>query len=439
MVLVFTGFASIFIDMGLGSALIQKKDVQQIHINTVFFINLAVGALLTILMYFGADFIAKFYTEPKLTQISKVLSFNFFLSSLSSVQRSLISKSLDMKKLSQVDIGTNLLAGAICILLAYLGYGVWSLVCNYLIVNLISAVFVWSLSPWKPRLQFSKSAFRELSGYSGNLLGFGILNYWVRNLDNLLIGKYVGTSALGVYTKAYSLMLLPITQITSVISRVMFPALSAMQDDKEKVRSVYLRTIGIIAFITFPLMVGLFVVAEYFILTVYGKKWIMVVPILKILCVVGLVQSVTTTTGWIFNSQGKTNIQFRWAIFTSIFRCVSFVIGLRWGVLGIANTYMIGTLILMAPSLILAGNVINLSFKNMTKALLPILFISVFMGVCVYGLRLLLSNLNLHHIVCLVILSVFGGGIYVALAIGFKTQPFKEMLALYKKKKFVPV
>lgn len=435
MVFVFTGFAAIFVDMGLGSALIQKKNLEESHINTVFFMNMAAGTLLTLIMFLLAPFIAEFYSNPKLKLITQVLSLNFFLGSLSTVQRALISKSLAFKKLSQVDISTNLISGVISILMAYLGYGVWSLVFQNLLGRILSSIIIWKLSPWSPKPQFSQTAFKQLFGYSGNLIGFEMLNYWVRNLDNLLIGRYVGTGALGIYTRAYSLMLLPISQITSVISRVMFPALSALQDDLPKVKNIYLKTINIIAFVSFPMMIGLFVVADHFILAVYGSKWHSVVPILEMLCFVGLIQSVTTTIGWIFNSQGKTNVQFRWAIFSSIFRCTSFAIGIRWGVEGVAAVYLLGTLLLAVPSLMLAGRIIHLSLKEILSSLFPTFLIAALMGAAIYLLKILLNRYLENHLISLFALCLAGGVIYFLLATALKIKPYKEVKALFKKQK----
>lgn len=435
MIMVFTGFASVFVDMGLGSALIQRKHLESTHINTVFFMNVAAGSLLSLLMFLAAPLIADFYHNPKLKVISQVVSVNFFLGSLTTVQRSLIAKSLDFKRLSKVDISTNIFSGVVGIFLAYLGFGVWSLVGQNIIARVLGISIIWYLSPWKPRPQFSRAAFKQLFGYSGNLLGFEMLNYWVRNLDNLLIGRYVGTSALGIYTRAYALMLLPISQITSFISKVMFPALSAIQDDLPKVKSLYLRTINIIAFVSFPMMIGLFAVADYFILAVYGEKWRMVIPILQLLCFVGLTQSVTTTIGWIFNSQGKTNIQFKWGIFSSIFRCASFVLGLRWGVEGIATVYLLGTLILMFPALILAGRIINLSLKEILGSLLPTFSVAAVMGITIFGLKLLLAPVIHNHLLILLTLSAAGIIMYGLLASYLKLKPLQDVIALYQQRR----
>ena len=435
MVLVFTGFATIFVDMGLGSALVQRKQLEEKHINTVFFINIVAGTFLTLLMFFSAPYIAAFYNEPKLKAITQVLSVNFFLGSLISVQRALLTKSLDFKKLSKVDIGTTLLASTISVTLAILGYGVWSIVCQYIATRVLTAVIVWRLSKWKPRPYFRRDAFRQLLGYSSNLVGFEMLNYWVRNLDNLLIGRYISSAALGIYTRAYSLMLLPITQITTVISKVMFPALSAIQDDKAKVKQIYLRAINMISFITFPLMIGLFVVSDYFIVTVYGSKWQEVIPILQLLCFVGLSQSVTSSVGWIFNSQGKTNIQLRWGIFSSVFRCISFIVGLKWGVQGIALAYLLGTIILAPISMILAGRIIDLSLPEIIKKLTPNFLMAGAMGVCVFFLKTIIPIDS--NSLKLLILVFCGFIIYAGVAFFLKAGSLMEISVLIKRKKKV--
>ena len=240
-------------------------------------------------------------------------------------------------------MSATVISGVVAITAALMGLGVWSLVVQALTLSSTRAVLLWIASDWRPRWILDRRAIRDLWGFSSNLAGFNALNYWVRNADNFLVGKFVGPAGLGIYGRAYNLMLMPLAQISWVLSRVMFPVLSRMQSDTARVKQGYLRAIGVIGLVTFPIVTGLFAVAEPFVLTVFGPRWESMVPIVQILCLAGLSQSVGTTTGWIYQSQGRTDWMFRWGLASSAVTLVAFGIGILWGVTGVATAYAVRT------------------------------------------------------------------------------------------------
>lgn len=430
MIVVFTGFASLFSELGLGAALIQKIDIDEGHLNSVFWINVAAGIVLTGIVAASAPLITKFYNEPVLRLIIMVIALNFFVGSLNIVQRTLFRKNLNFRRLAQIQITSIFVGGLTAIIMAFRGLGVWSLVAQSLVVTTISMILMWWFSPWRPSFSFDTKSLKELLGFSSNLLGFDIFNYWARNLDNLLIGRFIGSSALGIYSCAYKLMILPISQISGIISQVMFPVLSIIQNDIERVKRIYLRSTRSIALITFPVMTGLFVVANPFILSIYGAKWAGVIPILKILCLIGVVQSVGTTVGWIYTSQGRTDIMFKWGIFSGVVRAILFVIGLRWGVIGVALCYVIGSyLILLYPGWAIPGKLIGMRFIEMLKNLSGPFFCSVVMGVVIWALGFILLQ-NQPPWISLTVQVPIGIILYISLIHFFKVRSYIETLEL---------
>lgn len=271
MITVITRFANLFTDMGFGAALIQKKEINDRELSSVFWLNMAGGILLTLIFIALSPVIASFYNEPILQILTIVLSFNFVIQSAVIVQKTQLTRSIDFKSLSIVEVASIFLSGAVGIAFAYYDYGVWSLVIHAISGSVFITVLIWYLSDWRPSAVFDIGAIKRLLGFSLNLLGDKTINYWARNLDNLLIGKYLGSDPLGVYSKSYSIMLLPLQNVSNVISRVMFPALSKIQDDKERVKRIFLRMTRVIALVTFPMMLGLVVVVEPFVITVFGK------------------------------------------------------------------------------------------------------------------------------------------------------------------------
>lgn len=384
MIIVITGFVGIFSDAGFGAALIQKKEIDERHRSSVFWVNVLIGTLLTLIIGISAPLVASFYNEPALIDLTRFIALQFFISSLNTVQRSILQREMDFHKLTVAQISTQVISGGIAVTLALLGFGVWSLAWQSLISVGADVVLIWKLSSWRPKFIYEGKAVRDLLKFSSNLLGFNIINYWARNADDLLIGRFVGSAGLGIYTRAYSMMLLPISQVTYVLSQVMFPALSRIQDDKERVKRIYLQANRIIGLVSMPMMCGLFVVAEPFVISLFGEKWAEVIPVLQILCFVGIKQPLESTTGWIFQSQNKTDIQFRWNIIVSTVTILAFIIGLKWGVIGVATAYAIRSYIIWYPSIRIPGRIINMTFSEFVRNVSGVFLCSVVMAVLVY-------------------------------------------------------
>ena len=434
MIIVFTIFANLFSDLGMGAALIQKIDIEQRHLSSVFWVNIAAGIILTGIVVAAAPLIATFYNEPALRVLTVVIALNFSIGSLNVVQNALLRKNMDFQRLARIEIAASFLAGGLAVSMALLGLGAWSLVAQSLMFTAVSVLMMWQMSAWRPTLSLDIKAIKELLGFSSNLLGFNLFNYWVRNFDNILIGKFIGSSALGIYARAYSLMLLPVSQISGVVSRVMFPALSTIQDDTERVKQIYLRSTRTIALVTFPMMIGLLVVAKPFILSVYGDKWREVIPILQIFCLTGMGQSVGTTVGWIYTSQGRTDIMLKWGIFSGIVYIISFIIGLRWGVIGVAAAYVLsGYILLWYPSWAISGRLINLRFSEMIKNLSGSFYCAVAMGVLVWTLGLFLP-VSWPQWVYLGIQVPIGIILYIAIMHIFKIRIYIEICNLIKER-----
>ena len=220
--------------------------------------------------------------------------------------------------------------------MAALGCGVWSLIVQPLVSSLAGTIMTFVACRWRPGFEFSAAGLHGVIRFSGGVLGAALLNYLNRNADNFLIGRFLGATALGYYNTAYQLMLLPLTYVSSSIGAVAYPALVQLQDDLDRYKRVYLRTCSVIAFVSFPMMSGLFVVADQFVAVVLGSQWLAATTVLKILCPLGMVQSIATTVGLIYTSTGRTKTLFLWTSGATPFFVLSFVVGLPWGIEGIA-------------------------------------------------------------------------------------------------------
>ena len=429
MVVVFTGFATLFNDLGFGAALIQKKTLEEQHLSSVFWLNLGVGFFLTLLFMALAPLIASFYKEPQIVPLTRIVSIIFFVGAFGIVQKNLFSRKMQFKVLAAIDLLAVSIAGIIAIALAFAGYGVWSLIAQLVSFTILSVLLLWLRSNWHPRFIIKRRALKELWPFSSNLLGAQLLNYGVRNVDYLLIGRYVGSAGLGIYTRAYTTMLLPINQVTAVVGRVMFPALSRIQDDISKVKQVYLHANRMIALVTIPLMLGLLVVARPFVLTLYGPKWAAVIPVLQILCLVGIKQPLGTTVGWIYQSQGRTDLMFRWSILSFVVTIISFFIGIRWGIIGVATAYAIGNYLIWYPAIAIPGKLIDMTFGEFIMNIAGVFGCAVGMAFITWGLGEILPKE--WPIWLVLILQVIAGSVvYFVLIHVFKIQAYREFKSL---------
>jgi len=425
---VFTGFAGMLADAGFSEALVQKQDLAEIHVNAVFWLTIASGVILTALTFLAAPWLAAFYHAPELKPIYRVVALNFTIAGFGNVPLSLLQKRMQFKAIAHAGTWSLLLSGIVGVILAFLGAGVWSLVAQSLAASLLTSLFRCWCCKWLPRWTFHISALRPLWNYAGNLYAFNFLNYWARNADNLVIGKFFGATALGAYNRSYSLMLLPITQINGVIAQVIFPALSSIKDDKERVKSIYLRAIGVVALVAFPLMTGLLVVAKPFVLTIYGAKWAAVTPLLQILAVVGLMQAIVNSTGWLYGSQGRTDVLLFWGTIFAILYVASFGLGVMLGsVQALAICYTVANALCFQPNLLVSGRLINMRSEQMWSALAGPLIHSAIMASAVLTVALMLPKAWPPWQTLAVLVST-GVATYTGTVIYFQLSAMKEFL-----------
>jgi len=432
MVTVFSGFASLFNDLGFGPALVQRQRVEERHYTSVFWLNVAIGC--TLMAGFAAlsPLVARFYAEPRLIAIMSVLGSCFAIAALGLVPRAILTREMDFRALGLIDFAIVAVSGVFAITLAMRGFGVWSLVWQTLSQSILQVIGLWCVSKWRPRLLFDPKAIRELFKFSSNLTGFTAINYWYRNGDNLLVGKVFGSAALGAYSRAYNLMLMPLSQITYVVSKVMFPALARLQEDKARVKSIYLRSIAMIALVTFPLMSGLFVLANHFVLAIYGPQWAGVVPILRVFCILGMFQSISTA-GWIFQSQGRTDWMFWWGTISAFLSIGAMLVGVWLGSpLAVAACLVVTGVFLTPPSFIISGKLIGMSLREVVGSAWGVLACAAAMACAVWALGVSLPS-SWSHWAFLSLEVPFGMAVYALLIHYTQLAPYREFRAIAKQ------
>ena len=387
MALVVTGFIDVFKDLGTSSALIHLDSINQVLISTIFWVNILFGLVFTLIIFLSSQIIAFFFNSNDIIPILKLVSFLFLISSFGILPRALLERELQFNKLAKVEIFSTIMGSFVGLSMAYLGYGVWSLIFQILVNNFFQSFLVVFIKKIKPKFQFSLISLKSVSNYSLNLVGYNIFNYLIRNADYMLIGKYLGEGQLGNYYLAYKIMLYPLQSISLVISRVMFPIYSRLKDDLEKFKVVYLKTTNSIALITFPMMIGMIAISKYFVSVFFTNPWDsgLLYRLLIILAPVGLIQSIATTTGSIYMATGKTNWMLLWGILSGVVTVSGFFIGLNWGVIGIGISYLIVTIILLYPVFYIPLKIIQLKFLDFVSNFLRIILSCLIMYAILIG------------------------------------------------------
>lgn len=409
MVIVFSTFARIFVETGISEALIQKESVTDKHFYSAFWVNLALAVIMMFLFILVAPIISGFYETEALKPIIIAMSINIVIVACSVIPRTLLERDMHFDKIAFADMGAVILGGGVAICMAFSGYGVWSLVFNLIVTALSSTVFLWKLAEWRPRFTFSIQAIKDVFKFSTHLISFNVINYFEDNLDYLLIGKFFGAEALGYYTLAYKLMLVPLRNISQAIARVMFPALSKIQKNLNKVRNAYLKMIKVISLVAFPMMCVLFAVSTQFILVVYGEQWTPVIRLLQILCFCGMAKAISTTAGSIILSQGRSDLQLKLGILGAIGAALAILAGLKWGMYGVAFTYTVWQIGWWLYVQRRVNSLMSLENKVFFKALFKGSLIGIVLIAVLSAVRLLnTSNSNL-----LFLSIIFGGIIYL--------------------------
>ncbi|HKT74167.1 MAG TPA: MOP flippase family protein [Steroidobacteraceae bacterium] len=380
MLIVFTGFAQALADCGLTSALIQRQEITEAHRSTTFWLQLIVGWLLAVAFFCGAPLIAAFYDLPELATLIRAVSCVFVIQAWAQTQYSLLLKELKFKQVAIATVGSTVAAGVLAVILALRGYGVWALVWQSVAGAAVTSILVKMQSSWRPRFVLDTAAIKDLGGYAAYLTAHSSLNYWLRNGDNLLIGKVLGAQQLGIYARAYTLMLLPINNVSAVLGQVMFPALSMLQSEPARFSRSYLAATRMIAFVSFPLMAGAAILAEPFINLLLGGKWAQVIPVFRVLSTVGLFQSIIFPVAWVFTALGKTRTQFILSCCYAIIFIIAIAIGSRFGIIGVAYAYAAWTLLAGWCNLHFAGRYMGIGSGRIIASVARIAWLTAIMG-----------------------------------------------------------
>lgn len=420
LVTIFIALANVFVQSGFSTALIQKKNVDEYDFSSILFMSLFVANILYVIIYFISPVIADFYKESQLILILRILAITLFFGAINSVQNAIIAKKMDFKKLFLSSLIAVIISGMSGIFLAYQGYGVWALVFQQLINQLLITITLWFTLKWRPKLIFSLSRVKYLFSYSWKLLVSSLLETLYMNLRNLLIGKIYTPTSLGIYTRGQQFPQLIVENINGSIQSVMLPTLSSEQDNKERVKSIMRRAIVTSSFLVCPMMIGLAAVSESLIKILLTEKWMDCVIFVQIFCFVYMLMPIHTANLQAINALGRSDIFLKLEILKKVVGIIILIITIPLGVHAMAIGVLIGSIISSFINSYPNLKLLNYSYKEQIIDIMPSFILSMCMGIIVY----MVNYINMMPILTLIIQIIIGVFVYITMAIIFKLECF---------------
>jgi O-antigen/teichoic acid export membrane protein len=430
MMMFFIAIANTFLDSGFGAALIQKKGADQTDYSTIFYFNLLVSIFLFVAMFFSAPFIAQFYNEPKLIPLTRLLSFNLIINGLGLIQNILLIKKIDFRTQTNVSLIAIFIAGIIGITLAYRGFGVWSLAIQAVSMNLIRTMCLWFYGKWYPSLVFSFIALKNLFGYGSKLLASGLLETFFQNIYLLVIGKVFSAKDLGFYTQAKKIQEMPVANLSAIVGKVIFPVFSSIQDETARLKSGYKKSLKIMVFVSFPIMLGLIVIAEPVIKIFLTEKWLPSVPYIQLLALSGMLYNLQTTNLNILKVKGRSDLVLRLEVIKKMIIVIAIVIGIQWGIQGLIIGMVVTSYINYFINSYYSGLLINYSVKEQITDISPYLAISATMAIGTFLFGLLFKD---HELLQLIGQLLVAAAIYLSLCKILKLEALLETMKIWNE------
>lgn len=431
LVTVFTTILQVFIDSGLSTALIQKKDADDLDFSSVFYFNFVICIILYLIMFVSASFIADFYKDSSLVSIVRVISLTLIISGVKGVQQSYVSRHMLFKRFFFSTLGGTIFSAVLGIIMAYAGFGVWAIVFQQLSNNAIDTLILWITVKWRPIKKFSWSRLKNLLSFGWKMLASSLLDTVYNNLRNMIIGKLYTSADLAFYNQGDKFPKLIVTNINTSIDSVLLPTMSNEQDNHVRVKDMTRRAIKISTYIMAPLMIGLAFCAKPIVQIVLTDKWLPCVPYLQIFCISYLFWPIHTANLNAIKAMGRSDLFLKLEVIKKFIGMILLLITMNISVMAMAYSLLISGLISQVINSWPNRYLLKYSYIDQIKDILPNIVMALIMGVFVY----FINYLNLSVLVSLMIQIILGGIIYLVLSIFTKNDSFTYLINILKNRK----
>lgn len=428
LVVIFITLANVFVDSGLSTSVIQKKDVDQLDYSSIFYVNIVIALSLYIILFITAPWIASFYENESLINIIRILSLSLFPGALNSLQIAIISREMQFRRLFFSNIVAGLVSGIVGVSLAVRDYGAYALVFQQLVNQSMITLILWFTIKWRPLFVFSFNRIQVLFSYGWKILVSSVINVLYRDIRTLVIGKLFSPTILGYYNRGVQFPQVIVENIAGAIDGVMFPALSAIQDSVNSVKSMTRRTIITSSFLLFPILAGLIVIANPLVLLLLTDKWLPSVPYLRLFCIAFAFWPLQTANIQAIKAIGRSDIFLRNELFKIVIGIIVLVISLPFGVLYIALGQVVVEFISLLLNIYPVRNLISYGYTEQLKNIFPIAVLSLFMGLFIWQF----ANLAIPPIILIGIQVILGATFYFGFAFVLKLECFTYLIDAFK-------
>lgn len=426
---VFIALANVFIQSGFNIALIQKKEIDEKDFSSVFYLSIIISIILYVLLFFTSPFIENFYSVLGISKILRILSLTLFLGPINSIQNAIISRKMEFKKLFFSSILATVLSGAVGVISALVGFGVWALVFQQLLNQITITMVLWFTVKWRPKLLFSLERIKELFSYGGKILFSTLLDTLYMNLRSLIVGKMYSAEILAYYNRGDQFPQLIISNINGSIQSVMLPVLAEEQDNKRRIKEMVRRSIVTSSFIIFPMMIGLSVIAVPLIKVILTEKWLPCVPFLRVFCLSYALWPIHTANLQAINAIGRSDIYLKLEVIKKVLGMIILVISMQFGVYAIAIGLLVSSVISTFINSYPNRALLNYSYLEQIKDIAPSFILALIMGGVIY----LISFLKIEPLIILLLQVIVGGIIYVLMSNIFKLECFIYLVNTIKE------
>lgn len=441
MLSIFIGVAGVFVDIGFGSALIQKNQITTEDTSSVFYFNIASAMAMAVLLVVAAPWIAQFYRMPILKPLTWLMALNLFLGSFRSVQGVLMTKSLNFRTQMKITLIASVISGTVGVFLAWRGLGVWSLAIQTVVSTFVGVLLFWILSPWRPALVFSMASLRSLFRYGSFMALSGILDTAYTRLNTLIIGRFYSARELGIYSRADHIQHMPTGMISALFGRVAFPVFSAAAArGPQELRRAASKAVSAVMFINTPIMFGILASAQHLVHVAFGEQWLSCVPLLQVLCLAGVFWPLHVINLNLIKGCGRSDLFFRLEVIKKVLGLVVLLLAARISIMAMAwGQVFVGFACYFVNSFY-SGQLAHYPAKAQLKDILPCAAIASIMLFTIWSLPLLLS---LSPPVALMSQVALGATLYLLLCVLFRIGAFYDVTsrlrAAFAQGKFTPV
>ena len=428
LVTVFTTILQVFVDSGMGNALIQKKNADEIDFSTVFYFNIAICLMLYLVMFVASPYIAKFYNDDSLTDVIRVLSLTIVISGVKNVQQAYVSRNMMFKRFFFATLGGTIASAILGIVMAYNGFGVWALVAQQILNTAAATVILWITVKWRPKIVFSLKRLKGLFSYGWKLLVSSLIDTVYNNIRQLIIGKLYSSEDLSFYNRGKQFPNFIVTNVNTSIDSVLLPAMSREQDDVNRVKNMTRRSIKISTYVMAPLMMGLAFMATNVVKLILTDKWLECVPFLQIFCITYMFYPIHTANLNAIRAMGRSDLFLKLEVIKKIIGMIVLVATMWFGVMAMAYSLLFTSIVSQIVNAWPNKKLLNYGYKDQLKDILPSILLAVFMGIVVY----LVGFIKLPLIITMILQVLVGIVIYFLISILFKFEAFDYILEIVK-------